>query len=146
MKGYMMLSRTLLWLTLAVSPVAFSAGIEAGQWEFSVKNEMEGLPPPQHALKLSKCIDKADAANLLKVVPLVPGATPDSCELSNQKANGSRTSFSLSCSGYPQVKGEGEVQLAGASLSGSTKSLLDSNTYQKHLTQTFTGKRVGACK
>lgn len=141
-----MLSRTLLWLALAVSPVAVSAGIDAGQWEFSVKNEMEGMPPPQHPLKLMRCIDKADTANLLKVVPLVPGATPDSCELSNQKATGGRTSFSLSCSGYPQVKGEGEVQLSATALSGSTRSLLDSNTYKKHLTQTFSGKRVGACK
>ncbi|MBB5018209.1 hypothetical protein HNQ59_001494 [Chitinivorax tropicus] len=135
-----------MWCLLSAASASAVAGVQAGQWEFTVKNEMEGLPPSQHPLKLNKCIAAEDVDNLLKIVPMVPGATPDSCEVANRKDVAGKATFTLNCIGYPKVSAEGAAQLGATSVSGNTKAVLDSNTYKKNLNQTYTGKRMGDCK
>ncbi|WP_137937046.1 DUF3617 family protein [Chitinivorax sp. B] len=135
-----------MWCLLGFSSAVTAAGVQPGQWEFTIKNEMEGLPPAQHPLKLNRCIATVDVDNLLKIVPMVPGAMPDGCEIVNRKDVAGKITYNMNCFGYPKVTAEGSVQLAATSITGSTKSVLDSNTYKKNLVQTYSGKRMGDCK
>ncbi len=131
---------------LALAAHAAAAGIEPGQWEFSVKTDVEGLPPAQHPLKLARCISNQDADNLLKLLPLAPGATPDTCSVTERHQTGSKLTYRISCPGMPSVTTTGEATLAGAALNGAATSRLDAVSYHKQLQQSYSGKRTGPCR
>lgn len=129
-----------------LSANAFATGAEAGQWEFSVKTEVEGMPPSQHPLLLKKCIGAKDAGNLLKLLPLVPGATPEGCSAGEPKQQGGKQAYSYTCPGMPSVTASGEASIGASSISGVTHAKLDSVTYKKQLEQHYSGKRLGKCE
>lgn len=140
-----------LWSWMIASAVllsgnAFAAGAEAGEWEFSVKTEVEGMPPSQHPLLLKKCVAAKDVANLLKLLPLVPGATPEGCSAGEPKQQGGKTAYSYNCAGMPAVAAAGEASIGASAISGVTHAKLDSVTYKKQLEQHYSGKRVGKCE
>lgn len=124
---------------------AQAAGVEPGQWEFSVKTDLQDMPPSQHPLKLKKCLSEKDAANPLQFLPLAPGATPETCSVKEQKQSGAKLHYVLDCPGMPNVTTTGDATVNGASLSGSAITHLDSVTYKKQLTQQYSGKRTGKC-
>lgn len=141
MKQYWVLAA----LAAACMGGAQAAGVEPGQWEFSVKTDVEGMPPAQHPLKLKKCLSEKDAANPLQFLPLAPGATPETCSVKTQKQSGARLHYVLDCPGMPNVSTTGDATLNGTSLSGVATTHLDSVTYKKQLSQQYSGKRTGKC-
>ena len=103
--------KTLHWM-IAGGDIAggsvFAAGAEPGQWEFSVKTEVEGMPPSQHPLVLKMCRCQGcwqSAASL----PMVPGATPEGCTSGEPKQQGGKTAYSYNCPGMPAVTATGEA-------------------------------------
>ncbi len=141
--------KTLHWMIAGVTLLSgsvFAAGAEPGQWEFSVKTEVEGMPPSQHPLVLKKCVAAKDAGNLLKLLPLVPGATPEGCTSGEPKQQGGKTAYSYNCPGMPAVAATGEASIGVSAISGVTHAKLDSVTYKKQLEQHYSGKRVGKCE
>lgn len=142
----MKLTHWMLAGLLACVGNVWAAGAEPGQWEFSVKTSVEGMPPSQHPLKLKKCLSAQDVANPLKLLPLAPGATPEGCTLGEQKLNGNKLSYSMSCPGMPSVSTSGEATIGAASITGSAHSKLDAVSYKKQLEQQYSGKRLGKCE
>lgn len=124
----------------------YAAGVEPGEWEFSVKTDLQDMPPSQHPLKLKKCISEKDAANPLQFLPLAPGATPETCSVKEQKPNGNKLHYVLDCPGMPNVTTTGEATIAAGNISGNAVTRLESVTYKKQLTQQYSGKRIGKCQ
>ena len=124
----------------------YAAGVEPGEWEFSVKTDLQDMPPSQHPLKLKKCLSEKDAANPLQFLPLAPGATPETCSVKEQKPNGNKLHYVLDCPGMPNVMTTGEATIAAGNISGNAVTRLESVTYKKQLTQQYSGKRIGKCQ
>ena len=124
----------------------YAAGVEPGAWEFSVKTDLQDMPPSQHPLKLKKCLSEKDAANPLQFLPLAPGATPETCSVKEQKPNGNKLHYVLDCPGMPNVMTTGEATIAAGNISGNAVTRLESVTYKKQLTQQYSGKRIGKCQ
>ena len=138
----------LMVLAFVVASVGhvYAAGVEPGEWEFSVKTDLQDMPPSQHPLKLKKCLSDKDAANLLHYLPLAPGATPETCTVKEQKQNGTKLHYVVQCTGMPNVTTSGDASVAAGNLIGHAVTNLESATYKKQLTQQYTGKRIGKCR
>jgi hypothetical protein len=124
----------------------YAAGVEQGEWEFSVKTDLQDMPPSQHPLKLKKCLSEKDAANPLQFLPLAPGATPETCSVKEQKQSGAKLHYVLECPGMPNVTTTGDVSITAGNISGNAVTHLESVTYKKQLTQQYSGKRIGKCQ
>jgi len=124
----------------------YATGVEPGEWEFSVKTDLQDMPPSQHPLKLKKCLSEKDVANPLQFLPLAPGATPETCSVKEQKPNGNKLHYVLDCPGMPNVTTTGEATIAAGNISGNAVTRLESVTYKKQLTQQYSGKRIGKCQ
>jgi hypothetical protein len=125
---------------------AYASGVEPGMWEFSVKTDLQDMPPSQHPLKLKKCLSDKDAANPVQFLPLAPGATPETCSVKEQKQSGAKLHYVLECPGMPNVTTTGEATIAAGNISGNAVTRLESVTYKKQLTQQYSGKRIGKCQ
>ena len=124
----------------------YATGVEPGEWEFSVKTDLQDMPPSQHPLKLKKCLSEKDVANPLQFLPLAPGATPETCSVKEQKQSGAKLHYVLECPGMQNVTTTGEATIAAGNISGNAVTRLESVTYKKQLTQQYSGKRIGKCQ
>ena len=133
-------------LGLALIPaVAALPNMQEGLWEITTKVEISGLPKglPEHTVQ--HCLTKKDIEEG-KGKLHQPESRNSKCEVKDYQVEGNKASWSIACSGDNPTSGSGTVTYSGTSFAGMTKMKMGKNSHETEMTQTFSGKHIGACK
>lgn len=130
----------LVVLTLLVEPPFVSSAQGPDDlWEITTKVEMAGMPmaiPPQTS---QVCVRKGGRDE-----ELVPRDNKE-CKVLEFRQSGNKTTFRIICEGENKMTGTGEFEHAGNSYRGTMRMQGAVDGRPMNMTQTFSGKRVGAC-
>lgn len=107
-------------------------------WEMTIKMEMEGMPMAMPAQTSQVCMKKGR-----KEADHVP--TSDECTMTDLKASGNRTTFSMVCRGDPPMSGTGEVTSTPTSTNGRITVRSTKRGEEMTMTQTFSSRKIGTC-
>ena len=138
------------------SLVAQSGLRRDGRWEISTEMAMPAMPnmpnmpagmmmPP---MKSTQCITKEDAADPNKALPTPPqraGGPPADCKASNQKVEGNKVTWAMTCTGANPMNGTGEVIYAGDTYTSTMVMNMARGGQMMAMTMKSTGKRLGDC-
>ena len=130
----------------ASSPVrAALPNMQEGLWEITTKVEISGLPKglPEHTVQ--HCVTQKDLEEG-KGQMHQPDSRNSKCEVKDYKVEGNKASCSIACSGDNPTSGSGSVTYSGTSFAGTTKMKMGKKGQETEMTQTFSGKRIGACR
>ena len=129
----------------SIAAVAALPDMQEGLWEITTKVEISGLPKglPEHTVQ--HCLTKKDIEESEGKMHQ-PQSSNSKCEVKDYKVEGNKASWSIACSGDNPTSGSGTVTYSGTSFAGMTKMKMGKNGHETEMTQTFSGKRIGACK
>lgn len=120
-----------------------------GKWEVTTQMSMEGMPamPPT---TMTQCITKEEAADPQKAVPQPPagrGGAPSDCKMSDYKTEGSKVTYTMTCSSPQQVVMKGEMVYGADKFDGTTTMNMAMGRGGQPMTATMkmAGKRLGDC-
>ena len=133
-------------LGLASSLVAAALpNMQEGLWEITTKVEISGLPEglPEHTIQ--HCVTKKDLEEG-KGKMHQPDSRNSKCAVKDYKVEGNKASWSINCGGDNPTTGSGSVTYSGTSFAGTTKMIMGKKSEETEMTQTFSGKRIGACR
>jgi hypothetical protein len=126
---------------IAVSGAAAQSPMRAGKWEVTTQMQMADVPMQLPAMTSARCITKEQ---LEDPASALPSGSPDpkaDCRVSDYKAEGSKITWKLTCSGAEPMTGQGEITVDGDRYDGAMKMTMD----QGVMTMKYAGKRVGDC-
>ena len=133
-------------LVLASSPIAAELpNMQEGLWEVTTKVEILGQSkgPPEYTAQ--RCLTKKDIEEG-KGKLHQPASRISKCEVKDYKVAGNKASWNIACSGDNPTTGSGSVTYSGTGFAGTTKMKIGNKGQETEMTQTFSGKRIGACK
>ena len=129
-------------LLLYATPAAAQDDVREGLWEISIQGQVGGQPISATPLVVRQCIDKQTAQDLMGKLAGAAGG----CQISDFSREGSRTRWSLNCTGQVDVSGTGEVTLNSDGFSGTLDLMVGMGGQSVPMLQTFDARWVGACK
>jgi hypothetical protein len=129
-------------LLFCAGPAAAQDAVREGLWEISIQGQVGGQPMSSTPLVVRQCIDQQTAQDLM--AKLAGGA--GGCQISNLTREGSRTRWSLSCTGQVEVSGTGDVTMSSNGFSGTLDLSVAMGGQSVPMQQTFDARWVGACK
>ena len=107
-------------------------------WDVTTKMEMPGMPMAMPARTMRVCVAKG-----AKDESFVP--QQGECKTVESKRAGNRYSFRMVCDGKNKMTGTGEITFGDGAYDGQMKMTGMMEGQPMEMTQTYTGKRVGAC-
>jgi hypothetical protein len=115
--------------------------MQEGNWEMTIKTEMEGMPIAMPATKHTVCITKED------LVPQKPEQNQD-CKMTNQKVSGNTVTWTMKCKmDKTVVDSNGKITYKKDKFDGVINiSMNDPHSGKMNMTQNMSGKRIGECK
>jgi len=107
-------------------------------WDVTMKMEMPGMPMAMPAQTFQSCLkkDRAKEDGIPK---------QDNCKVTDVKTVGNKVSFAMECTGKDPMTGRGEITPTPTSYDGRMQMKSTGRGEQMEMTQTFSGKKVGAC-
>jgi hypothetical protein len=135
-------SGSIVALFLYATPAAAQDPVREGLWEISIQGQVGGQPISSTPLVVRQCIDQQSAQDLM--AKLAGGA--GGCQISDFSREGSRTRWSLNCTGQVEVSGTGEVTLNSNGFNGSLDLIVGMGGQSLPMQQTFDARWVGPCK
>jgi hypothetical protein len=134
---------TVLIIVLAAS-LSFAGSdttIKEGQWEITMKVEMQGMNADVPPMKYTKCLTGKDS------LP-VDQSTASQCTMADVKTVGNTVTWKLKCTEQAGgMEGSGKIVYHGDTFDGTiTMSLNDPEEGKINMVQRITGKRLGDCK
>lgn len=132
------------WFLAAAAPLfAASPNMQEGQWEYTVKMEMKGMPFTIPPTVYTQCITKDDVKDAKKTLPR--SRDKNDCEVKDMKVLGNKTTWRMQCK--DGSKGSGEMVYQRTSFSGVMKmETMDKQRGKSSMVQHISARRVGACK
>ena len=119
------------------------AGIDPGQWEFSVESPLQKNPNGGPVVK-ERCISPEEAANPQKVLADAAG---DRCQLANARDNGAEYTFEVNCpKTRVPVTGSGSVRYKPDSLDGHIDLVGERQGFRLKTRSFVSARRLGPCK
>ena len=117
-----------------VMPATVLAADDGESWNITIKTEMPGMPMPE--ISQTVCLPRGEA--------YIPEKVPHQkhCKISEVKVSGNRTTWKIHCSDREAVHGNGVVNRTAKTMKGT----VDLSSQNIQMTQTISGKRVGACQ
>ena len=129
--------KKLIACTALLLPIAaLAAGMQPGNYEFTTRMEMPGMPVAMPPMTAQHCLKAEDIA---KNEQYRTDRSED-CELKNLKQSGGRTTFDLACKDGTTARAEYNVTDTG--MTGKTVMTREGQT----ITMNIAAKRVGDCK
>jgi hypothetical protein len=123
---------------LLLPAAVLAAGMQPGNYEFTTKMEMPGMPFAMPPVTSKQCLEAEDLAQNEQYQPGA-GAGED-CEVKNLKQAGGKTTFDLACKDGTTAKAEYAVTDTG--MTGKTVM----NREGQAITMNVSARRVGDCK
>lgn len=121
--------------------------MQPGQWEISVKMEMEGAPPQfanMPPMVFQKCVQPKDAKDPQSFVKSTQHRKDD-CEMKDVKQSAGKFTWKMECKNGG--KGSGEITFGAGSYDGLiVTEMADKGGVVRKMTSHISGKRVGDCK
>jgi hypothetical protein len=137
-------NRLLLPMFLATLSTALPAlaapNLEEGNYEVTMKMEMEGMPFAMPPVKHNQCMTKKE---------LVPDTSQkgQDCVVKDQKIVGDTLNWKVECNGKDgKTEGEGKITYAGKTYDGLMKMKMTQKGETMNMKMAFQGKHTGACK
>jgi hypothetical protein len=128
--------------TCAVMLAAFCLPAAAQEkdelWETTVNMEMAGMPMSMPAQTARACVEKG-----AKEDSYVP--KQGECKTVESNRSGNRYTFKIVCEGKNKMAGSGEITFTDGAYAGRMKMTGMMEGQPVDMTQTYSGKRVGAC-
>ncbi len=131
-----------LFLLLIFPSFIFSQNeIKEGEWEITVKMQMEGMNFDMPATTVKQCIKKENPFP----VETKKEKMPD-CKILKQEVKGSTVNWEMECKeGKNTFYSKGSITYKGNSFEGKQTMEIKGEEEQK-ITQTMNGKYLGPCK
>lgn len=107
-------------------------------WDITTKMEMSGMPMAIPGQTHQVCLRKDRKAE--DAIP-----KQSDCRVYDVRTSGNTVSYRMECTGKNPMTGEGEVTSTPSSYSGRMKMRSTKKGEEMDFTQTFSGKRAGAC-
>lgn len=136
-----------LWVLLLLAPLARAdkKQLQPGEWEITVKMEMEGsgmqMPPMTH----KKCVTPEDAGKPGELFrSRGPNAHADDCPMKDMKQEGNKFTWTVDCGA--KGKGSGTVTFEPGKYDGTAHmEMVDRSGALRKMNMTMSGRRVGDC-
>jgi len=123
----------------------FKGNIKEGQWEYNMKMEMAGLPGGSMAMPAFKqCITKAQLEQ--GAIGQKDGKMPEGCSIRNMKQSGNNASYTMECTRDPKMKADVKMTFQADSFTMKQDIVMDHGGQAMPVSQTMTGKYLGACR
>lgn len=107
-------------------------------WDVTTKMEMPGMPMALPAQTSQVCLKKDRKAE--DTVP-----KQDDCKVTEMKTVGNKVIYTMDCSGKDPMIVHGEITSTPTSYEGRTRMKSKRKGEDVEMTQTFSGRKVGAC-
>lgn len=123
--------------------LAFSQNeIKEGEWEITIKMQMEGMDFEMPAQTIKQCIKKDSPF----IEPKQEKGKTPSCKILKQDIKGGTVSYEMECKeNGEKTMIKGTMTYQGNSFEGKTTiKMIGKETYE--MKQTMTGKYIGPCK
>jgi Protein of unknown function (DUF3617) len=116
--------------------------MQEGLWEITSKVNVSGLPesPPEQTVQ--QCLTQKDFEEGMMHQP---ANQIIKCAVKDYNVVGNKASWSIACSGDNPTTGSGSVTYSDTSFAGVSKMKMGKQGEEMEMTQTFSGKRIGAC-
>ncbi len=128
-------------LLLLFAAGAAQAGIEPGNWEFSVDSPLQGNV--NGPVVKQRCLTPEEAADPQKVLAEARGS--DKCQLSNVRDSGSDYQFDVACTGRVPIHGSGNVRYTPTTLDGEIDLIGETQGLRLKTRSFVSGRRLGPC-
>jgi hypothetical protein len=121
--------------------------MKEGQWEYRMEmGAMPGMPagmkmPP---MTFSKCLTAKDIEQ--GGVGQKDGKMPEQCKVSNMKVSGNNASYTMECTRDPKMKADVKMTFQADSFTMKQDIVMDHGGQAMPVSQTMTGKYLGACR
>ena len=107
-------------------------------WETTVKMEIAGMPMSMPAQTGHACVEKGAKED--RYVP-----QQGECKTVESSRSGNKYMFKIVCEGKNRMTGTGEITFTDGAYAGRMKMTGTMEGQPVDMTQTYSGKRVGAC-
>ncbi len=107
-------------------------------WDVTMKMEMPGMPMAMPAQTYQSCLKKDR-----KGEDTIP--QQENCRTTDVRTVGNKVTFAMECTGKDPMTGRGEITSTPTSYDGKMQVKSTRRGQEMEMTQTFSGKKVGAC-
>jgi Protein of unknown function (DUF3617) len=129
----------LFWTTFA-----FAAGVEPGNWEFTVDVGIQGIGSSSGPQVKTRCISAEEARDPAK---MLAETRSSGCEFSNTRDTGSEYTFDVECrGGRVPVKGSGNVRYTPQTMEGQIDLTAEQQNLRIKTRSSVSARRLGPCK
>jgi hypothetical protein len=115
-----------------------AGGMKPGNYEFTTKMEMPGMPFAMPPMTAQRCLTKEDLDKNEQY--RADNSQSESCEVKNLQQAGARTTFDLACK--DGTTGKAEYTVTDTGMTGKTVLTREGTP----MTMNMSAKRVGDCK
>jgi hypothetical protein len=123
----------------------FKGNIKEGQWEYTMKMEMAGMPGGGMTMPaFRQCITKAQLEQ--GAIGQKDGKMPEGCSIRNMKQSGNNASYTMECTKDPKMVSDVNVTFGGDSFAMKQNTTMDQGGQKMNVVNNMTGKYVGPCK
>jgi Protein of unknown function (DUF3617) len=132
--------KMILALAVSLLPAAALAaeGMKPGNYEFTTKMEMPGMPFAMPPMTAQRCLKKEDIEKNDQY--RADNSGRQDCEVKNLKQSGPKTTFDLACK--DGTTGKAEYNVTDAGMTGKTVMTREGQP----MTMNMSAKRLGDCK
>ena len=132
--------RAALLLVLVTS--AAQAGVEPGNWEFSIESPLQQNTNGGPVVK-QRCLTAEEASDPQKVLAEARGS--DKCQLSNVRDSGADYKFDIACTGRVPIHGSGTVRYTPTTLDGEVDLIGETQGLRLKTRSFISGRLLGPC-
>ena len=129
-------------LLLVLVTSAAQAGVEPGNWDFSIESPLQTNANSGPVVK-QRCLTAEEAADPQKVLAEARGS--DKCQLSNVRDSGSDYKFDVACTGRVPIHGSGTVRYTPTTLDGEVDLIGETQGLRLKTRSFVSGRRLGPC-
>ena len=132
--------RAALLLVLVTS--AAQAGVEPGNWEFSIESPLQQNTNGGPVVK-QRCLTPEEASDPAKVLAEAHGS--ERCQFSNLRDSGAEYKFDVECTGRTPVRGSGTVRYTPRTLDGEIDLVAETQGLRLKTRSFVSGRLLGPC-
>jgi hypothetical protein len=119
--------------------------MKEGQWEYTMKMTMPGLPGGGMAMPaFRQCVTSAQIEK--GGVGQKEGKMPENCSVRNMKMSGNNVSYTMECTKDPKMVSDVTMTFAGDSFTMKQNTTMDQGGRKMTMVNDMTGKYVGPCQ
>lgn len=119
--------------------------IKEGQWEYTMKMQMPGMPGGGMTMPaFRQCITAKDIES--GGMGQKDGKMPDGCSVRNMRVSGNNATYTMECTKEPKMVSDVNMTFAGDSFTMKQNTTMDQGGQKMNMVNDMTGRYVGPCK